>query len=67
MEGTFVEEDRRGPGRPRVYSGSEPGAPKITIRFSQDIYDWLKGRDEGVRVYLERLVRDDWERIEDET
>lgn len=55
----FVSDNKRGPGRPRVYAGSEPGAPKITIRFSQDIYDWLKGRGEGVRVYLERLIRVD--------
>jgi len=57
----FVSEGRRGPGRPLVYSGSEPGAPKITIRFSQDTYDWFKGREEGVRVYLERLVHQDRE------
>lgn len=60
-----MSEGRRGPGRPRVYSGSEPGAPKITIRFSQDIYDWLKGREEGVRVYLERLVHQDREQLGD--
>ena len=48
-----------------MYSGSEPGAPKITIRFSQDIYDWLKRREEGVRVYLERLVHQDREQLGD--
>lgn len=62
-----MDEFKRGPGRPKLYSGSEPGAPKITVRFSQDVYEWLKGRDEGVRTYLERLVREDWDRLERDT
>lgn len=56
---------KRGPGRPKLYSGSEPGAPKITVRFSQDVYEWLKSREEGVRSYIERLIREDWERLKD--
>lgn len=56
-----MDDSKRGPGRPRLYSGQEPGAPKITVRFSQDVYEWLKGRGEGVRSYLERLVREDRE------
>lgn len=42
-------------GRPKKYVGD--GAPKITIRFSPDVYDWLKTRDEGARACIEALVR----------
>ena len=54
-------EERKGPGRPKIYAGDEPGAPKITIRFSLDVYEWIKGRAEGARAYLERVVRADRE------
>lgn len=60
-----MDESKRGPGRPKLYNGSEPGAPKITVRFSQDVYEWLKSREEGVRSYLERLIRKDWEGLDD--
>ena len=63
-----MENEKRGRGRPREYpeQTGRKGAPTITIRFSLDVYDWLKNRSEGARTYLERLVRNDRDGMRDQ-
>ena len=51
----------RKPRRSKEYSHYRAikGPPKLTVRFDIDVQEWLKGRHEGVRVYLQALIRAD--------
>lgn len=59
-------EDGKKRGRPQVYHENHPGAPKVTTRLSPDLHAYLTSRPEGVRPYLEALLRKDKEANEAE-
>lgn len=42
------------------------GAPRLATRVDPDVLEWIDSRSEGVRQYIERLVRADRERTKDE-
>lgn len=41
-------------GRPREYDGSQPGAPRLTVRFPPDLLAWVKERGGG--AFLRKLA-----------
>lgn len=59
-------EDGKKRGRPQVYNEGRPGAPRITTRLAPDLHTYLTNRPEGVRPYLELLLRRDKEANEAE-
>ena len=59
---------KRGPGRPKQYekwSNTERGAPKLVVRVSPDVKEWVETRPEKPRDYIERLVRTDRDQSQD--
>lgn len=49
-------------GRPPIYKPEDlkdNGAPKLAVRFDPDLYRFACSQPEGLRKYLERLVRQD--------
>lgn len=39
------------------------GAPRLATRVDPDVLEWIESRPEGTRPYLERIVRQDRERV----
>lgn len=60
-----IEEGKKR-GRPRVYHEDRSGAPRITTRLAPDLHAYVTSRPEGVRPYLEALLRRDKEANEAE-
>ena len=60
--------EKKRPGRKRQYEskGYQDGAPRLATRIAPDVLDWVQTRPEGVRPYLERVVREDRQRTEGE-
>lgn len=55
---------KRGP-KPKYESkgGYQRGAPRLATRVDPDVLDWIDSRPEGVRRYIERVVREDRDRL----
>ena len=57
-------------GRPRLYNPEDlkdNGAPKLAVRFDPELYRYACSQPEGLRAYLEGLVREDkkfWDMVE---
>lgn len=50
-------------GRPKKYDGDGDGAPYLGVRLDPPIYEHIKARPEGPRAYVQRLVTEDIERM----
>lgn len=51
-------------GRPSIYKPEDlkdNGAPKLAVRFDPELYRYACSHPEGLRAYLEGLVREDKE------
>ncbi len=51
------EEQRKG-GRGRKVYQTDKGAPLLQTRVDPEVLSWLKARPEGVRSWIENLVRE---------
>lgn len=55
-------EKKKRPGRKPKYeqlTAYQDGAPRLSTRVDPDVLEWAKSREEGVRKYIERLIRAD--------
>ena len=55
-----MDQPKKRPGRPRKYfnESGKDGAPSLNIRFDPALYDYVHGRPEGARQFLEQLVQE---------
>ena len=61
----MTDKPKKKTGRPRVYANKEgkSGAPPLGIRFDPELFEHIHRQPQGPRHYLERLVREDIERM----
>ena len=54
-------EDSKSAGRPKQYANAEGkvGAPQLAVRMDPILHNYVVTRPEGIRAYLERIVRAD--------
>ncbi len=55
---------KKRPGRKPKFeqlTAYQDGAPRLTTRVDPDVLEWAKSRPEGLRSYVERLIRTDRE------
>jgi hypothetical protein len=45
------------------YRATQDGAPLLATRVNPEAYEWARGRPEGTRTYLERIILEDKARI----
>ncbi len=49
-------------GRKQVYEKKvdyDRGAPKLMTRVDPDVLEWVQGQPEGIRKYIEKVIRED--------
>lgn len=54
-----MEEKKSKRGRKKIYDGPEEGAPRLITRIEPALLAWAKAQPEGIRAYVERIIRED--------
>jgi hypothetical protein len=50
-----MEAEKRRPGRPKKYAGTQRGAPALTLRLEPELLEWV--REHGGQEFLRGLIQ----------